>query len=244
MKLKFDENNQVVVQDGKPVYVHDDGKEMAFDAPQALAKISALNGEAKQHREAKEAAEKKLAAFGDMDAEAAKKALETVKNLDDKKLIDAGEVERVKAEAKKAYDEQLAAANKERDDIKTQYHTAMISGEFARSSFIKDKTILPPDIMQAQFGKHFTVNEQGTIVATDANGNQIWSRTNPGSAASFDEAIEEIIGGYSHKDSILRGTNATGAGATQAGSTAPTKAFGELKTTAEKAAWLEAQTAN
>ena len=39
MKLKFDEQGHVVVQDGKPVYVHDDGKEVPFDAPQALAKI-------------------------------------------------------------------------------------------------------------------------------------------------------------------------------------------------------------
>lgn len=27
MKLKLDENGNVVVQDGKPVYVYDDGKE-------------------------------------------------------------------------------------------------------------------------------------------------------------------------------------------------------------------------
>ncbi len=60
MKLKLDENGYVVVQDGKPVYVHDDGKEVAFDAPQTVQKISTLNGEAKQHREAKEAAEAKL----------------------------------------------------------------------------------------------------------------------------------------------------------------------------------------
>ena len=57
MKLKFDEQGHVVVQDGKPVYVHDDGKEVPFDAPQALAKIGSLNAEAKQHREAKDAAE-------------------------------------------------------------------------------------------------------------------------------------------------------------------------------------------
>lgn len=47
MKLKLDENGYVVVQDGKPVYVHDDGKEVAFDAPQTVQKISTLNGEAK-----------------------------------------------------------------------------------------------------------------------------------------------------------------------------------------------------
>ncbi len=57
MKLKLDENGHVVVSDGKPVYVHDDGKEVAFDAVGTVATISRLNGEAKSHRERAEAAE-------------------------------------------------------------------------------------------------------------------------------------------------------------------------------------------
>lgn len=32
---------------GLPVYVHDDGKEIGFDAPLATKKITELNGEAK-----------------------------------------------------------------------------------------------------------------------------------------------------------------------------------------------------
>ena len=84
MRLKLDEQNHAVLQDGKPVYVHEDGKEVPFDAAQAVGKIASLNAEAKQHREAKEAAEAKLKAFDGLDADKAKKALETVANLDDK----------------------------------------------------------------------------------------------------------------------------------------------------------------
>src|ERR1043165_2791335 len=98
MKLKFDEKGGVVVQDGKPVYVHDDGKEVAFDAPATVATIGRLNSEAKTHRERWEAAEAKLVAFGDLDPEQAKKAVSTARNLDDKKLVDAGQVEQVKNE--------------------------------------------------------------------------------------------------------------------------------------------------
>lgn len=47
MKLKVDEDRHVVVEDGKPVYVHDDGKEIPCDAPAAMAKIEELNTEAK-----------------------------------------------------------------------------------------------------------------------------------------------------------------------------------------------------
>lgn len=53
----------------------DDGKEIPFDAPAAMQKISGLNAEAKQYREAKEAAEAKLKAFDVIeDAAAALKA--------------------------------------------------------------------------------------------------------------------------------------------------------------------------
>ena len=73
MKLKLDENGHVAVSDGKPV--HDDGKEILFDAPAAMQKISGLNAEVKQHREAKGTAEAKLKAFdGIEDAAAALKA--------------------------------------------------------------------------------------------------------------------------------------------------------------------------
>lgn len=63
MKLKLDENGHVVVVDGKPVYVHDDGKEIPFDAPQATQKIAQLNAEARDNRVAKEQAEAKLKTF-------------------------------------------------------------------------------------------------------------------------------------------------------------------------------------
>ena len=50
MKLKTVEvegTTYAVVEDGKPVYVHDDNKEIPFDAPGTVAKIGQLNGEAK-----------------------------------------------------------------------------------------------------------------------------------------------------------------------------------------------------
>lgn len=215
MKLKIDENGHVVVQDDKPVYVYDDGREIAFDAPANMAKIAQLNTEAKNHRTAKEQAEALLKAFDGIDAQKARQAIETVKNLDDKKLIDAGEVEKVKAEAKRAFDEQLAKVHQERDDITKQYHDAMISGEFARSKYISDKTILPSDIMQAQFGRHFSIDKDGRLIGKYDDGNPIYSPTNGGDYASFDEAIEAIIARYPHKETILRGSGASGAGAGQ-----------------------------
>jgi len=100
VKLKLDDAGAVVLADGKPIYIHDDGKELPFDAAATISTISRLNGEAKGHREAKERAESALKAFEGLDDPvAARKAVEIVANLDAKKLVDAGEIEKVKAEA-------------------------------------------------------------------------------------------------------------------------------------------------
>ncbi|MDO5058576.1 MAG: hypothetical protein Q4D82_01380 [Neisseria sp.] len=232
MKLKLDENGYAVVQDGKPVYVHDDGKEVPFDAPGAMSKISSLNAEAKKHREAKDEAEAKLKLFdGIEDAAAAKKALETVKNFDDKKLIDAGEAERVKAEAIKVYEGKLSEAQAETEKIRSQFHNELIGGSFARSKVIADKLAIPADMAQAYFGKHFGISEDGRIVAKDSNGQEIFSRVQPGEKAGFEEAIEALIEAYPHKDSILKGSGSTGGGSTPNGA----------KTFAEKRSQMSAE---
>lgn len=129
------------VQDGKPVYVDSDGKEIAFDAVSTKATISRLFGENKSYRERFEAAEASLKQFeGITDAEAARKALEVVKNLDDKKLVDAGEVEKIKAEVGKVYEAKLTEETQKREKLEQQLHAEKIGGGFARSKFIAEKT--------------------------------------------------------------------------------------------------------
>jgi hypothetical protein len=215
MKLKTvekDGKTYAEVQDGKPLYVGDDGKEIAFDAPHTAATIQRLNGEAKAHRTAKEAAETKLQAFeGIEDPEAAKKALSTIKNLDDKKLVDAGQVETVRQEAIAAVEAKYKPVVEERDRLKGDLYSEKIGGSFARSKFISDKIAIPSDLVQARFGQNFEVKD-GKIVAKDANGNPIYSRSKPGEVADFDEALETLVDQYPQKDSILKGANQSGGG--------------------------------
>ncbi len=217
MKLKLDENGHAVLQDGKPVYVHDDGKEVAFDAAGTVATISRLNGEAKGHRERAEAAEKSLKAFeGITDPAAAIKALETVKNFDEKNLIAAGDRDKAVAEAVKAVEAKYEPVLKERDSLKTELYGEKIGGSFARSKLIADKLAIPADMVQARFGQAFKI-EEGKVVAYDANGNKLFSRTRPGELADFDEALESLIEQYPHKDHILKSSGASGGGAAGGG---------------------------
>lgn len=220
MKLKLIEvegKTYAEVQDGKPVYIEDNGTETAFDAPGARQAIAARNAEAKSHREAKEAAEAALKKFeGIEDPAAALDAIKKVAAFKDKDLVDAGKVEEIKAAAIKAVEDKYAPVVTERDTLKTQLHSAMIGGSFARSKFIADKLAVPVDMVEAMFGKQFTLDGD-KIVAKDANGNPIYSKSNPGNLADFDEALETIVSGYAGRDHILKGTGNSGSGK-QAGS--------------------------
>ncbi len=217
MKLKLDANGNVVTKDVNgikmPVYVRDNGEELEFDAAGTVATISRLNGEAKQHREAKEAAEGKLAAYKDIpDPAKALEALKAVKTIDLNKLVDAGEVERVRTEVASVYEEQLATIRGENEGLKSTLYDREISAVFSGSKFVKDKLAIPADMAQARFGSAFGI-ENGIVYAVDGAGNKLLSRVRPGEVADAEEALELLVTAYPHRDSILKGSGKSGGGA-------------------------------
>jgi hypothetical protein len=224
MKLKLDDKGNVVVQDGKPVYTLEDGREVAHDAAGTVATISRLNGEAKNHREAKEAAEARLQTFaGIEDGPAALAALTTVKNIKDGELISAGKVQEIKdaaaasakqavADATRAAEAREKALTETNQKLTGDLNNHIIGGSFSASKFIAEKLIIPADIAQKVFGDRFKV-ENGKLVPMGANGDPIFSATNHGNHADFDEALSVMVGQYANKDAILKGTGASGGGA-------------------------------
>ncbi len=222
-KLKLDAEGKVVLQDGKPVYVDESGKEIAFDAPASVATINRLTEESKGFKTRAQTAEQKLTAFeGIEDPTAAKAAIEMVKNLDEGKLLTAGKVEEIKTAAKKAAEDQVAAAvstmttklaekDKTIDTLTGTLNHHMIGGSFKGSKLIADKFAIPHDLVEARFGSNFKV-EDGKVVAYDKSGNKIYSPSKPGELADFDEALDVLVGAYPHKDQILKGTNNGGSG--------------------------------
>jgi hypothetical protein len=197
----------------KPVYEDDTGKAVPFDAPGTVATITRLNGEAKANRERAEAAERSLKGYeGITDPVAAIKAMETVKSFDEKKLIDAGEVEKVKAEAIKAIEAKYAPVQERATALEQQLRQEKIGGSFARSKFIADKLAVPVPMIEATFGKHFGL-EDGKMVAKDQNGNAIYSKARPGELADFDEALETLVEAFPYRDSIMKGLQQNGGGA-------------------------------
>ncbi|HFL2187586.1 TPA: DUF6651 domain-containing protein [Pseudomonas putida] len=220
MKLKIvevDGKQYAEVLDGKPVFTGDDGKDIAFDAVGTRDTITRLNAEAKSHRTRAETAEGLVKTFeGISDPAAAIKALEIVANLDAKKLVDAGEIEKVKGEISKAFQTQLDDANTKAQGFEQQLYAEKIGGSFARSQFIADKMAVPADMVQATFGSNFKI-EEGKVVAYDAQGQKVFSRSRPGELADFNEALETLVSQYPHRDHILKSSGANGGGAPNGG---------------------------
>ena len=214
--------------DGLPA-VHSDGREAPFDADSTVATIGRLNGEAKSHREAKEAAELRLKSFeGIEDGPAALAALETVKNIKAGDLTTAAKVQEIKDAEAKSANEAVAAATRAAEEtqrtlteqnakLTQDLNNHIIGGSFAGSKFIADKLAIPADIAQKVFGDRFKV-DNGKLVPMDQNGQPIFSATNHGNHADFEEALQVMVGQYANKDMILKGSGASGGGATGGGS--------------------------
>lgn len=248
MNLKLDDNGNVVVVDGKPVYVHDDEQEIPFDAESAVKKISNLSEEKTRHYNNFKEVSEKLSLFGDMDPdqinskikefedldpEDARKALETVANLKDGDLVKAGQVETLKAEMHKAYVEKEDEINKSWEKKMVQLSTMlgskdstiyelMVNSRFASSPTIADKTTLPSDIAANYFSKNFKVEGEGADarVVGYLNDEKIFSKEQPGEIAAFEEALGVVIDAYPMKDRIMR---ATGGGSGAGGNTGTNK---------------------
>lgn len=222
MPFKYNADGTIVTAEfnGKqhPVFINAKNEEAPFDADGTVATIARINGEAQTNRERAERAEGSLAKVDKKildDPAKALAAIDTVSKLDTKKLLDAGEVDRVKSEIQQAFQGQLDASKAENEALRSEYHGELLGGAFARSPLIVagDKQIfnIPADFVQSRFGPQFKV-ENKKIVAVDSNGNKIYSKTNPGELAGFDEALGIIVEQYPQKDSILKSPGGSGGG--------------------------------
>jgi hypothetical protein len=214
MKLKLDAEGKPVYKDELPIFIADNGDEIPFDAKRNMETIKRLNGENQQAREKAEAAETSLKAYGGLfpTAEAAKAAKETLEKIDQKKLVENGELEKVREEMKKAYEPQLAERDTKLADLQSKYDGQFVSNAFANSEWAKKEAQAHPDVLQALFSNRFVVKD-GKVLGRAPDGGNLFSKANPGELATFDEALEAIVGSYPHKASILKSKQQGGSGA-------------------------------
>lgn len=221
MKLKLDDKGNAVLQDGNPVYIHDDGSEHPFDAKASHVALATAKREAGEFRTKLKEATDKLAAFsGIEDPEAALKAMQFAASMDGKKVMDDEGIQKLIQAAVKPLQEKLNAAETTVKEKDGHIYKLEVSNRFQSSAFVKDKLLTPPDMLEAAFGKHFSI-EGGKVIAKDASGNPIYSKINAGEPAGFDEAIQALVDAHPMKDNLYKASGASGAGS-QGGSGAGT----------------------
>lgn len=229
--------NPIVIQEGAGP--EGDDKEIGLDAIHLFTKVPALQEEAKNHRlkakgykdffDAMEEAEidvSDIALFKSW-LEDATGAVNTVKNLDDKKLIDAKEVETIKSQAVEAHEKkvkemtvkfqkQLDAAGATQKDLESTVFDLMVSNNFATSPFVKDKLAMPPKVAKAYFKDNFKVErgEDGKFhVVSYFNGEKLFSEERVGEAPEFDEALGLMVARDPDRDALMTGSGSGGSGA-------------------------------
>ena len=253
LTLKVDDNQQAVLSEGKPVYILTDGdkepEDFVADVPSMYLNTIKLKGEAKTLRTKSKESETSLGVFTTMFdgvddvpewKSNADKALETVKNLGDKELIEAGKVDEVKEELQTAHDKNLAGAKKKFDTALEEKDTKLaeddllirrltIGQHFATDPHFvattgneRPKTSVQPSMAESHWGHLFTVDRKKSAADNKPlvvghhplTGDEILS-TRPdtvGEIATFNEAIAVIIENSPEKASILN-TGGAGSGA-------------------------------
>ena len=201
-----------VFQDGNPVWVDGEGKEQVMKRDT----VSNLRNESKTWRTRAEENLTKLKAFDGLDAQAARDAISKLGQIDQKTLIDAGEVDKVRGTIKAEYETKFGELTKENDGLKSKVNSMILDSAFAGSEYIRDNIAIPSEMFRSHFGQFFKVVE-GKVEAFDKAGNRIMSDKSVGEYADFEEAVEKLVGGYSQRDSILKAPEHRGSGNQGAG---------------------------
>lgn len=214
------DGKSIEMKDGNPIWIEADGSERTLQSDT----ITRVNGEARQHREAKEKAEGELVKFKGIDPEKARAALETITKIDQKKLIDAGEVDKVRNEIKTEYETKFAEKDKAFNTLQSEFDNMRIGGVFSNSSFVRDQIAIPSDMFQSHFRANFKI-EDGKVTAYGKDGNRIMSKAKIGEYAEPDEALEILVAQHPQRDVILKPSNHSGSGNNGTGGHRPGQRF-------------------
>ena len=113
----------------------------------------------------------------------------------------------------KPYVDELTTAKATVEKLTSSLATETIGNKFSTSKYASENlTPAGVDLIRTIYAEKLKV-EDGRVIGVDANGNKLFSKSNPGNPADFDEIIETFVDAYPHKDHILKGTMKPGGGA-------------------------------
>lgn len=211
-----EDGKSIELKDGNPVWIDMNGGEGVLSGDT----VSRLNNEIKGMRTRAETAEAAIVPFKDIDPVAAKSAIEVVKKIDQKKLIDAGDVEKVKAEIAAQFTSQVTELTNANAKLTTDYNNLQVNSVFAQSDFIRDNIAVPRDMFEASFRNNFKIVD-GKLEAFDKSGNRVMSKAKIGEYAEPEEALQILVDQHPQKATILKANNNSGGGNNGGGGNRP-----------------------
>ena len=207
MPWKTDESGNFVKDDsGNPVFVMDGGEERNVDFPAMYASLSSANRESAERKERLREMEKQVKAWEGIDdipafIATARKDAEAVKAMtDQQRSSEEAATMRVQA-ATAPLEKRIAELEAERQKLAGQFHSSLIRNQFGTSKYVLDE-LASPALAQDLFARHFSVDDNGNIVAKDSAGNVIYDDKGP---AGFDLALRKLVTDSPHRAFVLKG---------------------------------------
>jgi len=240
MPWKTDEDGNVVIDSGNPIFQHPDGREEPFNADAVMLKVKSLTAESAKHRNQYKEVKAQIQPFVDAGIEdipdyfsQATEAMGLVQTYKEKGNPGVEEIERIRKSVAQSFETRMAEAEKlhvkslqeinsiisKKDEL---LHKQMVKGFFDSSDFLREKTNMIPEFAYDSLGKHFVVEEKDgelKAFACDSNGEMIFSLKGS-SYADPQEAIEILIKSHPQKDKLLKGGGG-GSGAQGGGQVPP-----------------------
>lgn len=244
MPWKLDDKGQFVVDENKnPIFVLDGGEEKSVDYTAMSTALTKANKEAMERKNKLKEQEVILSALDGIEnvsefVSTAKKNAEAVKSMGEKEK-DAETMARARVEAAVTpLQKQIAELERGKAEADARYHKAMIDSQFSTSAYVNNE-LVSPALAKDLFAKHFTVNEEGNIQATDQNGEVVYDTNG---VAGFDSALRTLVAKSSYKDIVTKGTGSNGSDAKNnqssgQGRNTP-KSLADCKTQEERNAYL------
>lgn len=212
---------------GHPLY-EIDGREVEQDIGELRTILKSSNDENAARRIENKELKDRLVPFGDLNPDKAREALDMVGKFNDKQLVDLKQIDTMKAQweeswkanlqqTRDSYEGKIGELTGQIDAEKAKIKNILIKTAFIGSDYLKG-TIYDPVREQAFkiYADLFDVVEDNgdlQVVHKTKDGSPLISVAKPGQMASFEEAIEHIIGQSPQKDYILKGSQAGGSGA-------------------------------
>lgn len=192
------------------------------DAEAALLKeVMEKKAALKSTNEALEALKVKLKTFDGIDPEAVKAVLKEKKDLEEKKLQEQGQWDKLKKQMNDAHaielgkkDEQIASVTLQTGTLAKQIADLTVGNTFGSSKFITDEMALTPNKARVIYGGHFEFKDGKTVAFDKPVG--VTGRTmlvdGKGEPLEFDVAIKKIVEADPDRDQMLKSKIQPGAG--------------------------------